>query len=591
TEPVLPEPIESQIPVNEPALPEPIEAQIPVTEPVLPEPIESQIPVNEPTLPEPIEAQIPVTEPVLPEPIESQIPVNEPTLPEPIEAQIPVNEPVLPEPIESQIPVNEPVLPAPIEAQVSITESSVPESSDNQTLDYDSLQPQSMNDQTPINMGAGSITSTTDMNSNPDNTTEDLSVTENIGHQESYVNTMAIRDGNSIKEQHETFYSSYATKNSEAVPNLDREIQNESIPDLRAPFFRDTDRIIHSKAYMRYADKTQVFYLIDNDHITRRGLHIQLVARTARQISRLLSINEDLVEAIAVGHDIGHPPFGHVGEDALSKICSDHRIGEFHHNVQGVLFLNKIQKLDLTLQVLDGILCHDGESHLQTLQPKRNKQWDDHNTELNKRLRGQKVDLIPMTLEGCAVRLADKISYVGRDIQDALIIGAITTEDLDQLSYECRELVGQTNNTQIESIERRIINWFLRDIERSSLGNDFVALSNRAVAILKELTEFNRKNIYNSPMVLNGQQKIQNMYHCVYDAVLDDLRNTNRHSRVYQHFLNDHITRASSYVNNTKLEEKARDFIAGMTDDYFIDTFNEVNSPIPRRVRYSLNNL
>jgi len=141
----------------------------------------------------------------------------------------------------------------------------------------------------------------------------------------------------------------------------------------RQDFSLDTDRILHSLSYSRYIDKTQVFYLIKNDHITHRVLHVQLVSKIARTIGRLLSLNEDLIEAIALGHDIGHAPFGHDGERFLSELSLKHHMGHFCHNIQGVRSLEKIERKgkgwNLSLQVLDGILCHDGELHSQALHP------------------------------------------------------------------------------------------------------------------------------------------------------------------------------------------------------------------------------
>src|SRR4030042_4140702 len=141
----------------------------------------------------------------------------------------------------------------------------------------------------------------------------------------------------------------------------------------RQHFSLDTDRILHSLAYSRYIDKTQVFYLVKNDHITHRVLHVQLVSKISRTIGRLLRLNEDLIEAIALGHDIGHAPFGHDGEKFLSRLSMRYGLGRFFHNIQGVRFLEKIERKGrgwhLSLQVLDGILCHDGELHSQALHP------------------------------------------------------------------------------------------------------------------------------------------------------------------------------------------------------------------------------
>ena len=157
--------------------------------------------------------------------------------------------------------------------------------------------------------------------------------------------------------QREALLSPHAARSDQALRRKNRKPE-----DIRTPYSRDADRIIHTRAYTRYIDKTQVFYLIENDHITHRVIHVQLVSKIARTIGRCLRLNEDLIEAIALGHDIGHIPYGHFGESCLSALCEEHGIGKFFHNVQSVRFLDQIEDQDLTMQVLDGILCHNGET-------------------------------------------------------------------------------------------------------------------------------------------------------------------------------------------------------------------------------------
>ena len=158
----------------------------------------------------------------------------------------------------------------------------------------------------------------------------------------------------------------YATLDKDAI----RLFQNEK--DIRPEFFRDTDRIIFSKSYMRYMDKTQVFPNKENDHISKRIIHVQLVSKIARTIGRSLNLNEDLIEAIALGHDLGHVPFGHLGESFLNEISIKNNEGIFMHNVQSVRTLMNLENngegLNLTIQVLDGILCHNGELVLDKYQ-------------------------------------------------------------------------------------------------------------------------------------------------------------------------------------------------------------------------------
>ena len=172
-----------------------------------------------------------------------------------------------------------------------------------------------------------------------------------------------------LNQREKEMLSSLAVRSADAVRRMSDDRMDSG---YRQAFSVDVDRILHSLAYARYIDKTQVFYLVKNDHITHRVLHVQLVSKIARTIGRFLNLNEDLIEAIALGHDIGHTPFGHDGEHFLSEICRDHGIGYFCHNLQSVQFLEKVERKgkgwNLCLQTLDGILCHDGEIRRHALQ-------------------------------------------------------------------------------------------------------------------------------------------------------------------------------------------------------------------------------
>jgi dGTPase len=215
----------------------------------------------------------------------------------------------------------------------------------------------------------------------------------------------------SLSQRETGRFSSQACVNSLGVRRRDEELLQKG---YRQAFSIDVDRILYSHAYSRYIDKTQVFYLIKNDHITHRVLHVQLVSKIARTIGRFLGLNEDLIEAIALGHDIGHAPFGHDGERFLSELCEQHDIGFFQHNVQSVQFMEHVERKgkgwNLCLQTLDGILCHDGEIHEETLQPEKGKSFEILDNSLISKKNNPAKPLIPMTLEGCVVRMADTIS-------------------------------------------------------------------------------------------------------------------------------------------------------------------------------------
>ena len=265
----------------------------------------------------------------------------------------------------------------------------------------------------------------------------------------------------------------------------------------RQSFALDADRILHSRAYTRYIDKTQVFYLIDNDHITHRVLHVQLVSKIARTIGRFLRLNEDLIEAIALGHDIGHPPFGHDGEAVLAKICLEQGLPAFQHNIQSVRFLDKIEKKgvgwNLTIQTLDGILCHDGEIHDHALRPSRGKSFSDLDREMAQKAFEPKTGLVPMTLEGCVVRFSDTISYIGRDIEDAIELNLISRAEIPP---SCRQRLGDTNGTIVYRLVEDIITHSAKMIGDSSTTGqenaprDAIGFSPAISESLQELKRF-----------------------------------------------------------------------------------------------------
>jgi dGTPase len=328
----------------------------------------------------------------------------------------------------------------------------------------------------------------------------------------------------------------------------------------RQSFSVDSDRILHSLAYSRYIDKTQVFYLIKNDHITHRVLHVQLVSKIARTAGRLLHLNEDLIEAVALGHDIGHTPFGHDGERFLSSLCELHHIGRFMHNIQGVRFLQKIERKgkgwNLSLQVLDGILCHDGEIHSQNLEPKRGKSFEVLTEEMRQKAKTPSIDLRPMTLEGCVVRMADTISYIGRDIEDAIRLGLIHRRDIPE---DCRQILGDTNGT--------IVYTLVEDLIANSLEEPYLSFSSDVGAALKRLKRFNEECIYRDARVKEQTEKIRLMFNLLFEKYLEDLEKRNPESDIFRGFLKGMSER---YLEETPPAGIVRDFIAGMTDDYFL---------------------
>lgn len=364
-----------------------------------------------------------------------------------------------------------------------------------------------------------------------------------------------------LDQREERSLSPFATLSKDAIRRHEDE---RVIKGHRQNFSIDSDRILHSLAYTRYIDKTQVFYLIDNDHITHRVLHVQLLSKIARTIGRFLHLNEDLIEAIALGHDIGHPPFGHDGERILSEICLHYGLGHFLHNVQSVRFLNLIERKgrgwNLSLQVLDGILCHDGETHRQGLKPHRNKTFTDLDLETQMKQNNPEKELLPMTLEGCVVRLADTISYIGRDIEDAIRLNLIKRGELPE---KCVKTLGSTNG--------EIIYTLVTDLITSSKDRDLVCFSDEVSDALSALRGFNIKRIYCNPSIKRETGKFHDLFERLFSCYLEDLEKERLDSVIYSEFLDG---MSDEYISASSPEAIVRDFIVGMTDDYFLKQCN-----------------
>ena len=368
-----------------------------------------------------------------------------------------------------------------------------------------------------------------------------------------------------LNEEYDSSLGRTASANTDAMRRL------PEADDIRRPYFHDGDRIMHSKAYARYIDKTQVFYLIKNDHITHRVLHVQLVSKIARQIGRGLSLNEDLIEAIALGHDIGHVPYGHDGEKYLSAICEKHGIGGFHHNVQSVRALDRIENLNLTLQVLDGMLAHNGEKHDLVIKPDHDKTWDkfDREVEHCQHCDDDHSGVLPMTMEGCVVRVSDTISFIGRDIEDAITIGLVRREEIPE---DCAAVLGNNN--------RDIVNNLVIDVIENSYDREYIALSEETAGALKKLREFNDVNIYHNPRIKAESGKIARMFTMLFDTFLEDLDSKSENSKVYKNYMEAFKgNNGDKYLKGVTNAEIVRDFIAGMTDHYFNDTFQEIYLP------------
>ena len=349
--------------------------------------------------------------------------------------------------------------------------------------------------------------------------------------------------------------SEFATKSKDAIRLKPLE------EDLRPNYFRDIDRIIHSLSYTRYADKTQVLSYKENDHISKRMIHVQLVSKVARTIGRALNLNEDLIEAIALGHDIGHTPLGHEGEYILDEI-SQRELGEkFAHNIQSVRHCmyveNKGEGLNLSIQVLDGIMCHNGEMLSNKYIPmKKDKEEFLKEFENSYKDYAATKKCSPMTLEGCVVRISDIIGYIGRDIEDAISLGKIKREEIPK---EISDILGTTN--------KEIINTIILDIIKESIGKPYIGMSENIYNALFALKKFNSKNIYSKSMTLEEKEYYKTGMNILFNDYLNAIEKQDKTNIIYEYFLN-HIN--DNYLKNTPKKRMVIDFIAGMTDDLFI---------------------
>ncbi len=347
----------------------------------------------------------------------------------------------------------------------------------------------------------------------------------------------------------------------------------------RPVFAHDIDRIIHCPYYNRYSDKTQVFSLVRNDDITRRSLHVQLVSRIARTIGNALNLNLDLIEAIALGHDMGHTPFAHTGEVYLDQLYHQHAGRHFNHSIHSVRVLDGIFPLNLSLQVLDGIACHNGEMELEEYTPAERSSFD----EFDAMIEGCYVDkdqvrrMIPATLEGAVMRISDIIAYLGRDRQDALRINAVNPNEFD--------------NTSMGSINSKIINNLVVNIIENSYGKPYIRMDKNHFEALAAAKRENYAYIYeNAASRAKLETTVKPMMAEIYGQMLADLAQGKKNSPVFRHHID--------YINATRYRREVPygkeepnqivvDYIASMTDDYLIDLHHYLFPESSYKVEYS----
>jgi dGTPase len=339
--------------------------------------------------------------------------------------------------------------------------------------------------------------------------------------------------------------------------------------DVRGPYFRDQTAIIHSMPFRRLKHKAQVFFSPKNDHVCTRIEHALHVATIAATIARGLGLNTELAYAIGLGHDLGHTPFGHAGETALKEKCAD--IGGFVHEAHGLRVVdvlgNRGVPLNLTFGVRDGIVCHCGESPDQRLAPRL--------TEVP--LGSIKRDQLPASYEGCAARFADKIAYMGRDLEDAITGDFVRQEDIP---LHVVDVLGDSN--------ARIIDALVIDVVGTSQRVGELAFSDETFAALNELYRFSAERIYRHPRI----QRYKNFCTRIINELFDYLLN------IYSRWDSDFIQYANSpspldqrfgrYLqtmvpvfsrDRTGPKAIVRDYVAGMTDDYAIRCMKEISLP------------
>ncbi len=336
----------------------------------------------------------------------------------------------------------------------------------------------------------------------------------------------------------------------------------------RPAFVRDSEKIMHIPYYNRYADKTQVFSLYKNDDISHRSQHVQLVSRIARNIGGVLGLNTDLIEAIALGHDIGHTPFGHAGERMLGELYFESTGRYFNHNIHSARVLDTIFPLNLSVQTLDGIICHNGELELKEYRPVKYSDFPSFDKKMSDCYirRGAVKELIPATLEGCVVRVSDIIAYLGKDRQDAIKLGLY-----EETSSGTGQSIGSTN--------AEIINNMTVNILENSYGRDYLRMDDEYFQAFKGGKKENYERIY-------GNRKLEEVYHkqihpmfeLVYRRLLGEMKAHDRNSVIYTHHIN-YIKGLTRYYSDFPYEEcKAEDivvdYMASMTDDYFVDLYH-----------------
>lgn len=359
---------------------------------------------------------------------------------------------------------------------------------------------------------------------------------------------------------------------------LRREERPGDIANIWRPaYVRDVEKIIHTPAYNRYAGKTQVFSFRANDDISRRGLHVQLVARIARDIGFALGLNCDLIEAIGLGHDLGHTPFGHAGERCLNDVFHEHTGRWFFHNVHSVRVLDTLYGRNLTLQTLDGALTHNGEYEQRVFELSGLSTFEELDRTIEACYTSGDIaigHLRPMTLEGCVVRISDIIAYVGRDRQDAIAAGLLTDDAFED------GLGGAYNSW--------ILTHASADIIEHSYGKDRIEMSDALFEEIRRAKAENYAKIYRSSGIEGERaEELARAFNLMYERCLADLKAHDESSFIFRHHIariQEHLAHYDrAYRWEDDLDQTVVDYIASMTDGYFTELatklFPEISFP------------
>lgn len=359
--------------------------------------------------------------------------------------------------------------------------------------------------------------------------------------------------------------SPYATKNCEARR------ERETFHPFRGPYSRDRDHILYSGSFRRYTGKTQVIYLATSfdEQLSNRSIHTLQVSQISRTIGKALKLNLDLIEAIALGHDLGHAPFGHDGEEILQEICQQRKVGLFFHNIHSLRIVDKLadscRGMNLTFQTRDGILSHDGEINEKYLKPERDKTEANLTDYCQKKSQGREMQIVPATLEGCVVRMSDVISYVGQDFEDAIRMGILKKSDLPE---GIKRELGENNTDIISSL--------VTDVIINSYNRDEIIYSSNIADRVFELKQFNEKRIYKNPRLKAKKTKLRASFKYLFDKFRSDISRGDEDSLIFKEWIfNRGKNKAADYINSNLPEQVVVDYIASMTDRYFNNTYTK----------------